>query len=81
MAQFSKTTKSGYQVIVDPDLCIGAGSCVAVADTVYNLNEDGKAEITDPDSVDLDTLIKSAQSCPVNAVTIIDPNGKVIWPK
>lgn len=81
MSQVSKKTKSGLTVTIDLDLCIGAASCVAVAPTVYELNADGKAILTDVDSVDEETLLNSAKSCPVNAVIIKDKEGKVIWPK
>ncbi len=81
MSQFSKKTKSELTVIIDQDLCIGAASCIAVAPTVWELNNEGKAVILDVDSTDEETLINSAKSCPVNAIIIKDKDGKVIWPK
>ncbi len=81
MAQVSKTTKNGKTVIVDQDLCIGAATCVAVAPSVFQLNDQGKAYILDPDSVDDETALQAAKSCPVNAIIIKDSDGNVIWPK
>lgn len=81
MPSVSKTTKSGTTVTVDQDLCIGAATCVAIAPTVYQLNDEGKAYILDPDSVDDDVMMQAAKSCPVNAIIIKDKNGNIIWPK
>lgn len=79
--QVTKTTKSGSTVIVDQDLCIGAATCVAVAPTVFQLNEEGKAYILDADSVDEQTMLQAAKSCPVNAIIIKDKDGNIVWPK
>lgn len=79
--QVTKTTKSGKTVIVDQDLCIGAATCVAVAPSVFQLNEEGKAYILDADSVDEETMLQAAKSCPVNAIIIKDKDGNIIWPK
>ena len=81
MAQDTKTTKTGTTLTVDQDLCIGAATCVAVAPSVFQLNNDGKAYILDPDSVDEATMLQAAKSCPVNAIIIKDKDGNVIWPK
>jgi ferredoxin len=81
MAQDTKKTKTGKTVIVDQDLCIGAATCVAVAPQVFQLNNEGKAFILDADSVDDETMLQAAKSCPVNAIIIKDAQGNIIWPK
>lgn len=79
---------------VDPDLCIGAAACVAVAPDTFKLNEDNKAvvldhgadgteyertiEVTDDE---LETIILSAESCPTLAVFIFDEAGKQLFPR
>jgi ferredoxin len=81
MAQVTKTTKTGKTIIVDQDLCIGAATCVAVAPQVFQLDDQGKAIILDVDSVDEETMLQAAKSCPVNAVIIKDAQGNIVWPK
>jgi ferredoxin len=81
MAQITKTTKNGKTIIVDQDLCIGAATCVAVAPSVFQLDNDGKAYILDADFVDDETMLSAAKSCPVNAIIIKDAEGNIIWPK
>jgi len=68
------------RVRVDRDLCIGVGNCVAFAPTVFAFDEENKAMVLDPSSVDDDTLLESAESCPVNAIIIEDDEGRQLYP-
>jgi ferredoxin len=83
------------KVYVDRDLCIGAAPCVSVAPKVFELDEEGKAIVL-PDAqaetdangrirvktqaADDDTLMMSAQSCPVQAIFVYDDEGKQLFP-
>jgi len=53
---------------------------VALAPTVFALNEDNKAVVLDPSSVDDDTLLEAAESCPENAITVEDDEGHQLYP-
>jgi len=64
------------KVRVDRNLCIGMGNCVAYAPTVFKLDEENKAVVLDPSSVDVDTLLEAAESCPENAITVEDGEGR-----
>ena len=68
------------KVKVDRDLCIGVGNCVAFAPTVFALNEENKAIVLDPTSVDDNTLLEAAESCPENAIIIEDDEGHQLYP-
>ena len=68
------------EVKVDRDLCIGVGNCAAIAPTVFNLDEKDKAIVLDPSSVDDQTLLEAAESCPENAITIEDDQGRQLYP-
>jgi ferredoxin len=81
---------------IDRDQCIGAASCVAVYPDVFEIDEEAKAvlklkggEITsdrtdvtalDVSSVDDDTLLLAAQSCPTAAVYLYDEEGSQVFP-
>jgi len=67
-------------VRVDRDLCIGIGNCVAIAPTVFKLDNANKATITDPSSVNEDKIMSAAESCPVNAIIIEDDQGNQLYP-
>lgn len=65
---------------MDRDLCIGVGNCVAFAPTVFALDEERKAVVLDPSSVDEDTLLEAAKSCPENAIIAEDDQGNQLFP-
>lgn len=69
------------RIVVDRVKCIGANSCVEVAPGVFQLDKDNLAYIVDPNSTDDDTILMSAQSCPVLAIILYDENGKIIFPE
>lgn len=82
---------------VDRDLCIGAASCIAVYPDVFEIDPENKAvmklkddgrtseqtEVTmlDVASVDDDTLLLAAQSCPVAAIFLYDEEGTQVYPE
>ena len=68
------------KVRVDRELCIGAGNCVAAAPTVFKLDKNNKAVVLKPESVDDDTLMNAAESCPVDAIIIEDNDGNQLYP-
>jgi len=68
------------KVRVDRDLCIGVGNCVALAPTVFTLDKDNKAVVLDPSSVDDDTLLEAAESCPENAIIVENDEGHQLYP-
>lgn len=66
---------------IDRSLCIGAATCVALAPKAWALDNEAKAIILDTAEVESDdTLLDAAKSCPVAAITILDDNGKQIFP-
>ena len=66
---------------IDRNLCIGAATCVALAPKAWALDNEAKAIILDSASEESDdTLLDAAKSCPVAAITLIDENGKQLFP-
>ena len=84
------------KIIVDRNLCIGAASCVVVADKIFELDTENKAVFKvrsgskspgpvaktdlEDSSTDDETILLAAKSCPTKAVFIYDENGKQIYP-
>jgi ferredoxin len=68
------------KIVIDRDLCIGAASCIAVSGITYELDNETKAIVIDPNTVDDETLIMSAESCPTKAIFLYDKEGKQIYP-
>lgn len=68
------------KVKVDRELCVGISNCVAIAPTVFKLDDQNKVAVLDPTSVDEETLIEAAKSCPENAIIIEDDDGNQLYP-
>jgi ferredoxin len=70
-----------YRVLVDKTVCIGAGICVEVAETVFSFDDEGKAEAPPWVSAPGAKLLDAAKGCPVLAITIIDhETGEQLYP-
>jgi ferredoxin len=65
---------------VDRELCIGVSNCVAIAPTVFKLDDQNKVVVLDPSSVDEETLMEAAKSCPENAIILEDDEGNQLYP-
>lgn len=57
---------------VDPELCIGCGTCVVIAPKSFKLDKEGKAEVIVPLGDDEATLEDAANSCAVSAITFVE---------
>jgi ferredoxin len=68
------------KVRVERELCIGVGNCVALAPTVFEFDEENKATVLNPSSIDDDTLLEAAESCPENAIIVEDDQGHLLYP-
>lgn len=68
------------KVKVDRELCIGVSNCVAIAPTVFQLDDQNKVVVLNPSSVDEETLMEAAKSCPENAIIIEDDEGNQLYP-
>ena len=87
----TEQAESGIRVEVDPDKCLGFGSCVIVSPDVFRLDErpgrgvfrsSAKLDVLDEaGGKDFDNLTIAAQSCPTQAISIFDRmSGMRIYP-
>jgi ferredoxin len=63
------------EVTVDRSLCIGSGDCVDTAPDVFQLDDEDKAVVVDPDGAPLDDVIMAAGNCPVAAIFVVGEDG------
>ncbi|TAK04150.1 ferredoxin [Patescibacteria group bacterium] len=84
------------KVKVDPDLCIGAASCVTIAPDTFQLNAENKADVLDHGQEpggesyerelevtqsEMENILLGAQSCPTLAIFVYDEAGKQLFPE
>ncbi|MEA2493341.1 MAG: ferredoxin [Thermoleophilaceae bacterium] len=75
------TSTEGLVIEIDRELCYGFGDCVDAAPAVFELDDDEKAIVIDPNGADRDDLVEAAANCPVNAITIVDSGtGETVFP-
>lgn len=60
---------------VDRGLCIGSGDCVDTAPDVFQLDDEEKAVVVDPDGASVDDVVEAAGNCPVSAIFVIGEAG------
>lgn len=69
------------KIVLNRSKCVGAQACVAVAPGVFQMDDKNLAYIVDPKDADDDTVLLSAQACPVLAIEIFDEENKKIFPE
>jgi ferredoxin len=67
---------------VDLEACIGAAACVAIAPEVFELGDDGLAQVIDDKDREAEEnlLLEAAEGCPVQAVILEDDEGNQVYP-
>jgi ferredoxin len=78
--QIAKKPLKISKVVVDRDMCIGAGPCVTVAPGVFQLDDENRAYVVDQNGADAETILLAAQSCPVQAISVYDEDGNQVYP-
>ena len=63
------------EITVDRALCIGSGDCVDTAPDVFQLDDEDKAVVVDPDGASVDDVIAAADNCPVSAIFVVGESG------
>lgn len=72
MVKENKTLRQaqGKIIKIDKNLCIGCGACVALCPDVFELREDGKAYVKNPEGCDKCDCQAAQDNCPVEAISL-----------
>ena len=65
-------------ITVDPELCMGSGNCSFWAPGVFELDDDGIAQVVDVAAQPADKVILAAQGCPTQAISVVRDGVKVV---
>lgn len=68
------------KIVIDRDLCIGAGTCVTLAPETFQMDDENKAILVDLRGNDAETILMAAESCPTKAIFLYDENGEQVYP-
>ncbi len=64
--------RNGVTIEIDRELCFGFGDCVDSAPGLFDLDDESKSIVIDPEAYEMDTLLLAAQDCPVDAILVVD---------
>ncbi|MEX0912022.1 MAG: ferredoxin [Gemmatimonadota bacterium] len=67
-------------VRIDRTLCVGFGDCVTGAPETFELDEEGIAVFIAPSDTPRERLIEACDACPVDAITVLGEDGRVLVP-
>jgi len=63
--------QEGVRIVVDKELCMSSGRCVADVPEVFRFDDDELAEVVaGPAAVSLDRLRAAVRGCPSQAITL-----------
>jgi ferredoxin len=80
MADFDERVVGGLRVRIDRTLCVGFGDCVKASPDAFALDEENVAIFATPDSTTRVELLRACASCPVDALTAWDEDGRQLVP-
>ncbi|MGH9110999.1 MAG: ferredoxin [Acidimicrobiales bacterium] len=60
------------RIVIDRDRCIGSGNCSFYAPATFDLDEELKAVVVDPDGDDPGDIAAAVEGCPVRAISIVE---------
>ncbi|KXA94032.1 ferredoxin [candidate division MSBL1 archaeon SCGC-AAA259E19] len=55
--------------VVDKDKCQGHMVCVALAPDVFEIDDNGKSEVKDPEGAEESKIQQAIDGCPVDAIS------------
>jgi ferredoxin len=63
---------------IDRDSCMGSGNCAFWAPGVFDLDDEGIAVVLDATAAGDDKIVRAAQGCPTQAISILDGDTKLV---
>ncbi len=60
------------RIVIDRERCIGSGNCCFYAPATFDLDEELKSVLLDPEGDDPGDVDAAVEGCPVHAISIIE---------
>ena len=81
MSDIEERRLGEFTVRIDRHLCVGFGDCVELAPDVFELDGEGIAVVRgEAAPVAREHLVAACQSCPVDALVVLDAAGVQLAP-
>ena len=69
------------KVKINKEECISCGSCEAMNEKLFKLDDEMKSEYIGEGDVSIDEVLEVAKICPVMAIEVYDDKDKKIYPE
>ena len=69
-----------YKIEIDRSLCMGDGTCTAIAPGTFELDSEGKSTVKNPNGDPDEKILEAVKSCPVKAMSLKDEAGNNVYP-
>ena len=77
----SEKNISGLLIRIDRSTCIATSNCIKVAPGVFELDDERICSFVNPsEESEKEILIEACSVCPVNALYVLDKEGKQVVP-
>ena len=60
------------RITIDREQCMGSGNCAFWAPATFDVDDDMKAIVIDPDGDTLDKVRNAVEACPTHALALVD---------
>lgn len=70
----------GWRVVIDRGLCVGFGDCITEAPEAFEFDAEQIVVFLHPERVDPQQLLRACESCPVDALSVLDATGTLLVP-
>lgn len=82
MSEEPPKTPKVARVEIVRELCIGAGSCIAITPEAFEFDGENIAVLKDSWRTHIDAdIVAAAKSCPTLAIRLYDENNNLIYPE
>jgi len=58
------------KITIDRERCVGAAACVAIAPEVFQLDDEDKAVVIDPEGAPIEDIREAEARCPTQAISV-----------
>lgn len=81
MSEFEEQSVGDLTIRIDRLLCVGFGDCIEVAPQAFEFDVEGIATLReDVDELERERILDACESCPVDALIVLDGEGEQVVP-
>jgi ferredoxin len=61
-----------WEIVVDRDVCMGSGVCFVYAPNTFEIGDDAKSSVVNPDGDAITAIRAAVEGCPTRALRLIE---------